>query len=165
MGILMIVAIPAISRTIENSRRDMFADTAKQYINSVKTMWKSDSLVCQIAAGTGPFIPPSEIMASTTSATVSVFINSKLTDGDSYPILLESGGKSSWANKDVTGIVSITVSGQGDNRKAEFFIKLSDGIHGISESTKFSDIKRSSVSTSGVGEINTTPTAMYCKEA
>ena len=28
MGILMMVAIPAVSRTIENSRRDSFADIA-----------------------------------------------------------------------------------------------------------------------------------------
>ena len=36
MGILMMVAIPSVSRTIENSRRDAFADLAKQYINTVR---------------------------------------------------------------------------------------------------------------------------------
>ena len=39
MGILMLVAIPAVSRTIENSRRDTFMDTAKAYINSDSTSW------------------------------------------------------------------------------------------------------------------------------
>ena len=35
MGILMVVAIPSVSRTIENTRRDSFLDTAKQYVNGV----------------------------------------------------------------------------------------------------------------------------------
>ena len=36
MGILMLVAIPAVTRTIENSRRDTFADIASEYINAVR---------------------------------------------------------------------------------------------------------------------------------
>ena len=34
LGILMLVAIPAVSRTIENSRRDTFVNTAKEYVNA-----------------------------------------------------------------------------------------------------------------------------------
>ena len=44
MGILMMVAIPAVSRTIENSRKDTFVDVAKQYANQVKTLWAADGL-------------------------------------------------------------------------------------------------------------------------
>ena len=36
MGILMMVAIPSVSRTIENSRRDTFADNALTYIKDEK---------------------------------------------------------------------------------------------------------------------------------
>ena len=36
LGILMMVAIPNVTRTIENSRRDTFADVAQSYINSVR---------------------------------------------------------------------------------------------------------------------------------
>ena len=43
MGILMLVAIPAVSRTIENSRRDTFMDTAKAYINAIKNAVAADS--------------------------------------------------------------------------------------------------------------------------
>ena len=32
MGILMMVAIPTVSRTIENSRKDTFIDTMKSYV-------------------------------------------------------------------------------------------------------------------------------------
>ena len=49
MGILMMVAIPAVSRTIENSRKHTFMDIAKSYANSVKTMWAADSLSCGAA--------------------------------------------------------------------------------------------------------------------
>ena len=38
MGILMIVVIPVITRTIENVRKDTFIDIVKQYVNGVKTM-------------------------------------------------------------------------------------------------------------------------------
>ena len=37
MGILMMVAIPSVSRTIENSRRDTFADVAKSYVNTIRS--------------------------------------------------------------------------------------------------------------------------------
>ena len=46
MGILMMVAIPAVSRTIENSRRDTFANLTKQYIESVRNAVIADELTC-----------------------------------------------------------------------------------------------------------------------
>ena len=48
MGILMLVAIPAVSRTIENSRRDTFADVAKTYINAVRNAVLADEIECNI---------------------------------------------------------------------------------------------------------------------
>ena len=36
LGVLMIVAIPAMTRYIENSKRDVFADTAKKYITTAR---------------------------------------------------------------------------------------------------------------------------------
>ena len=42
MGILMMVAIPSVTRTIENSRKDTFVDIAKSYGNSVQTLWTTD---------------------------------------------------------------------------------------------------------------------------
>ena len=46
MGILMMVAIPAVSRTIENSRRDTFADIAHEYINAVRNAMLADNIEC-----------------------------------------------------------------------------------------------------------------------
>ena len=42
MGILMLVAIPAVSRTIENSRRDTFMNTAKSYASAIQNSVASD---------------------------------------------------------------------------------------------------------------------------
>ena len=47
MGILMMVAIPSVTRTIENSRKDTFVDIAKSYGNAVRTLWTSDNLTCE----------------------------------------------------------------------------------------------------------------------
>lgn len=46
MGILMMVAIPSVSRVIENTRRDAFLDNAKVYINAVRQAVISDELIC-----------------------------------------------------------------------------------------------------------------------
>ena len=47
MGILMMVAIPSVTRTIENSRKDSFVDIAKSYANAVRTLWTADGLSCE----------------------------------------------------------------------------------------------------------------------
>lgn len=46
MGILMMVAIPAVTRTIENSRRDSFNTIAKSYMDAVRDAWVADNIVC-----------------------------------------------------------------------------------------------------------------------
>lgn len=163
MGILMMVAIPAISRTIENSRRDTFLDTAKEYTNAVKTMWSSDSLECPEVAGT-----TEKILSSALSmGTYYVLIDTTKKEGEdpNYPTLLESGGKSSWGNKNVQGYVVVDVraaAGQATGRKVVYGVVLTDNTHGInpknkgsvnggSDITDFQNLKRSSVVTTGAG--------------
>ena len=46
LGILMLLAIPAISRTIENSRRDTYADLSKTYIETVRNAVLADEFTC-----------------------------------------------------------------------------------------------------------------------
>lgn len=45
LGILMIVAIPAVTKYIANSKKDTFADNAKAYINSARYMLLNDELM------------------------------------------------------------------------------------------------------------------------
>ena len=124
MGILMMVAIPTVSRTIENSRKDTFLDTANQYVNGVKNMWAADSLDCVGFDGTGDYVS-----SAVPEGLYYVEIQTKST---SVPVLLEQGGKSSWGSRDVAGQIIIAVDDTADgNRKVTYYPILVDGIHGI----------------------------------
>ncbi len=101
MGILMIVAIPAVTRTIENSRKDTFIDMAKQYASSAKTWWAADNLYCSTPEG---------VSYSSSAVPEGIYYIAVDTTSDSVPKLLESGGKSSWGSRDVKGYVKVHVS-------------------------------------------------------
>ena len=162
MGILMMVAIPAMSRYIENSRRDTFLSTAKEYVNAVRNMWASDSLEC---------------VTSVTGGTAESMVSSGVDVGDWYVIidttnnntvnLLDQGGLSSWGNRDLKGYVRVHVenigaSGSETDRRTTYFVALSDGTHGISDSTtaavSVDDLKRSHVKVTGVTYNSVKPT-------
>ena len=123
MGILMMVAIPSVSRTIENSRKDTFVDIAKSYANAVKTLWTADGLTC----GT----------ANTVSSAVddgNYYVQIDTSKANNYPVLVDQGGKSSWGNRNVKGYVRVNISTVGERRITKFYITLSDGTHGIIDS-------------------------------
>lgn len=162
MGILMMVAIPAMSRYIENSRRDTFLSTSKEYVNAVRNMWASDSLEC---------------VTSVTGGTAESMVSSGVDVGDWYVIidttnnntvnLLDQGGLSSWGNRDLKGYVRVHVenigaAGSETDRRTTYFVALSDGTHGISDSTSAAvsvdDLKRSHVKVSGVSYNSVKPT-------
>ena len=162
MGILMMVAIPAMSRYIENSRRDTFLSTSKEYVNAVRNMWASDSLKC---------------VTSVTGGTAESMVSSGVDVGDWYVIidttnnntvnLLDQGGLSSWGNRDLKGYVRVHVenigaSGSETDRRTTYFVALSDGTHGISDSTtaavSVDDLKRSHVKVTGVSYNSVKPT-------
>ena len=120
MGILMIVAIPAITRTIENARKDTFIDTVKQYVNGVKTMWASDNLQC------GDYVS-----SAVADGWYYVAVDSS---SNSVPQLLESGGKSPWGSRDIKGYILINVSSHLnslDSRDIKYYPIMLDGIHGV----------------------------------
>lgn len=127
MGILMIVAIPAISKTIENSRRGTFLDTAKEYASSVRNLWYSDGLTCggKLSSAVEPGYYYVSIDSSNTT-------------------LLESGGKSAWGNADVKGYVLVHVQDTAKNgtvnRKVIYSVGLADSSgHGIAAPTADKD--------------------------
>lgn len=124
MGILMMVAIPTVSRTIENSRKDTFIDTAKSYINGAKNMWAADNLQC------GTYL-------SSAVAAGTYYIQIDTSAPENYPMLLEQGGKSSWGSRDIKGYIKVVVadSSVGDSgaisRKVTYYPVITDGVHGI----------------------------------
>ena len=151
MGILMMVAIPSVSRTIENSRRDTFADVAKQYINTVRNAVLADELTC----GTGA-------NAQSVGATPDGLYYYKIdTTAQGTKDLMESGGKSSWSNAEIKGYVAwwkettqaqtdtngnVTKNGKTQTTYATLLVDA--GEHGLDKFTKETDISRSKVTTS-----------------
>lgn len=120
MGILMMVAIPAMTRYIENSRKDTFVDTAKNYANAVKNMWASDSLVCDgVVASANP------------AGTYYVAVDSE----ENANNLLESGGASSWGNAPIKGFVKIDIIDSDTNDGTGSYTE-SNGVEGIQKNAK-----------------------------
>lgn len=161
MGILMMVAIPAMSRYIENSRKDTFLSTAKEYVNATRNMWASDSLVCVT----------SDPVSGTPADTM---VSSGVDDGNWYVVidttndnavnLVDQGGKSSWGNRDLKGYVRVNVdTDAAGNRTTSYFVALSDGTHGIKDAVSggaakvADDLKRADVLVSGVSYDATKP--------
>ena len=108
MGILMLVAIPAVSRTIENSRRDTYMDTAKAYLNAVKNSVAADEIRCKESASDADYrvisaMPEGDYFLAFTTSTKDAdkTITNKSAD------ILEQGGKSSWGSADVKGTIKI----------------------------------------------------------
>ena len=172
MGILMVVAIPSISRTIENTRRDSLLDTAKQYVNGVKTMWISDSLECPETAGGTTYtlasaLPDGDYYVNIDSASVAAGSGGA---GTTLPIILESGGTSSWSNKPLKGYVKVSVSGSGTGTmKQKYYIAVADGTHGVNDSegmsTEYLSLKRGNIKLTGVSLAPKTASAVkLCKE-
>lgn len=118
MGILMLVAIPAVSRTIENSRRDTFMDTAKAYVNAVKNAVAADELKC----GTGS--DAKIISAEGTGFYQLLFTSADNTGKD----LMEQGGKSSWGNAEVKGVVVIEKTVQDNRNSYKYYVMMVDSV-------------------------------------
>lgn len=147
MGILMLVAIPAVSRTIENSRRDTFMDTAKSYMNAIKNAVAADELY-YVPTGTTDSSP---ISAAPAGYYYYGFDSSNNTGTD----LMEQGGRSSWGNAHVKGYVAIhktVTEGTEGRTKYEYAVRMIDAAkRGITALTPENQLKRSSVkTTSGV---------------
>ena len=93
MGILMMVAIPAMQKYIDNSKKDTYANTAKAYVNAVKN-----------AVSAGQMLTCGSNNDGTSDGKYYI-------DASEAIKLLESGGKSSWNNGTISGYITWTISG------------------------------------------------------
>ena len=145
MGILMMVAIPSVSRTIENSRRDTFADVAKSYVNTIRSSVLADEIEC--------LLPSTTTKTSVGATPDGVYYYKIDTNTDGTKDLMESGGKSSWSNSDVGGYVvwtkktGATASGDIKTRTTYAALLVDTGKHGFDTLTLESDLKRANVKT------------------
>ena len=153
MGILMMVAIPSVSRTIENSRRDTFADVAKSYVNTIRSSVLADEIECVVPGTAGK--------TSVGATPDGVYYYQIDTSANGTKDLMESGGKSSWSNAEIKGYVAwwkettqaqtdttgnVTKNGKTQTTYATLLVDA--GQHGLDQFTKETDISRSKVTTS-----------------
>lgn len=160
MGILMIVAVPAMSRTIENSKRSTFANTALSYVNAVKNAVAADELKC----GT---VTISEAPATSTGSSYYYYFDSSQPSGTD---LLEQGGKSSWSNAEVKGYVvivkkQVAAASATANAKVTYSYKVNmvdSNKHGFNVAKDEKDVSRTAVSPSLNTNTPTAPSGTAC---
>ena len=160
MGILMMVAIPSVSRTIENSRRDTFADNALTYINTVRNSVLADELECCKNA------------TCTTKVTVSATANGEYyfaidTDAQQTKDIMEKVATSSWGGAKLTGYVSWkkTANTTTNRTITTYSVCLEDtGDHGFDGKSLETAVTRSKILTAGADCTSTgkAPTGLVC---
>ena len=152
MGILMMVAIPSVSRTIENSRRDTFADNAMTYISTVRNSVLSDEVTCGGVTASG-----------TANGTYYFAID---TEAQQTKDIMERVATSSWGGARLTGYVKWvkTVDASSGRTITTYYACLRDtGNHGFSEETVEKDISRSKILTAGASDCTPSGTACTLK--
>ena len=167
MGILMMVAIPSVSRVIENSRKDTYVDIAKSYANAARTLWTADGLSC-----TSESIPSS----ATDDGDYYVLIDTE--HPDNVPVLVDQVGKSSWGNRNVEGYVrinvtTVTATGAETKRVTKLYVALTDGTHFVDDAKVSDNLVRGDVvmkidsteKTAIAGIVDGTTTVSKCVEA
>ena len=150
MGILMMVAIPSVSRTIENARRDTFADIAHEYINAVRNGVLADQIECKLDASVDKW--------TVASGTPDGWYYFQLdTTQTSTTDLMESGGLSPFGNTDMKGCIvwrkNSTTNTAGDLKtKTTYWMRMVDtGQHGFDTWKGEASIKRAQISTKTTG--------------
>ena len=147
MGILMMVAIPSVSRTIENSRRDTFADNALTYVNTVRNAVLADELKCG----------PTGTTVSATESNKTYYFAINTAEGASNPKyqqtvdLMEKVALSSWGSANISGYVKWVKTENATTKRTttEYYVCLRDtGAHGFGAETKEKSVTRSSIVTS-----------------
>ena len=142
MGILMMVAIPSVSRTIENSRRDTFADNALTYVNTVRNAVMADELTC----GTGA---NAKTVSATANGTYYFVIN---TSDQATKDIMEKVALSSWGSAELTGYVQWTKSTNATTGRTTttYSVCLEDtGHHGFKGKSEEKAVSRTKILTEG----------------
>lgn len=137
LGILMLIAIPAVSKTIENSRKNTFASISKQYITSVRNAVMADQLMCNTDVGTinvGNISDGTYYFKINTDQSSSKYSQ---TEG-----IQEKVGKSPWGGGNLQGYVKWVKEGD----KTKYYVFLSDKAkHGLGSETEENKVARSEI--------------------
>ena len=151
MGILMMVAIPSVSRTIENSRRDTFADNALTYVNTVRNAVMADELTCG---------------GKTVSATANGTYYFTIDTGDqSTKDIMEKVALSSWGSAELKGYVKWVKSSNASTGRTttEYFVRLADsGAHGFKNEVSEKEVSRTKIYTEGASQVSSPTAGVAC---
>ena len=151
MGILLMVAVPSVSRTIENSRRDTFADNALKYVDTVRTSVLADEIQCESDLNDDNTVDADKVTASGTPDGTYFFRLNTQSSGTGYQQtvdIMEKVAKSSWGSNDVVGYVKwIKLTDNTTKRtKTSYYVYLVDTAgHGFSAETAETQVSRSSI--------------------
>lgn len=140
MGVLMMVAIPAMTKYIENAKRDVFADTAKKYISAARYTLLSDGFTCMTAG------PVSCGLADLESDNT-LFLIIPL-----YLIDVENDTKKSPWGMPFGDVAAVVVKNDGTSAKPNYvysFFGVDKAGHGIKEPIVETDISRAAVLNNG----------------
>ena len=143
MGVLMMVAIPAMTRYIENAKRDVFADTAKKYISAVRYTMLSDGFTCNMGtSGTGKPISGDCGLTDLEPGGKSIVVPA------SFIELENATEKSPWGKTFDGRYAWIKISNVGTSEKPEYkyyFVGTDSSKNGITSITEESEISRAVV--------------------
>lgn len=154
LAIILLFAIPAVSRTIENSRRDAFAQIAQKYIEAVKAAVISDELICTMDFG-ATWQKVTEVKYDH-----HCYFNIQTEEDSEFfqqsKDLMESNNKSPWGKSDLVGTIrfykEVVIKDDTTETRFHFLIRLKDKAGHGTPSTDFIDEKnltRQSIVTSG----------------
>lgn len=124
LGILMITAIPAVTKYINSSKKSTFADSAGAYINAARYSLLNDEYDCQTPAEEGQSVKIPLYAGSTGKETVNIDIDKgtgkssygKDYEKTSYVIATYSGGKLDYSICLVDTGSNGTIKGSGDDK-------------------------------------------------
>ena len=136
LGILMLVAIPMVSKYIDNSRKESFVNMAKEYVNAVDKAWTLGDIYCYRGESNTAPIPANTMTRvetggyyycfSTTSYNIVGGVSHAAPSVDlkkNHDAIMEKATKSPW-NRNVQGCITVKVD---SNQRKTYSIKLWDG--------------------------------------
>lgn len=134
-----VFAVYVSSHSIDDSRKGIFLDTTKLYVNSVKNGWMAGDIVCKKNAQDTTFTITSDEITEgkyfVPVATSDDLWNKKMNDfkitgspKTNTDNLLYQGGKSPWKNSDVYGVVLIDANNSAASRYSskKYYVALVD---------------------------------------
>lgn len=151
LGVLMIIAIPMVTRYIKESRQNAFVDTAKAYINSARYAYLNGDYITPEQASGGKCAA----LDSGTGGTV--YIRFSQIDVD------KTGGNSSFGKAIVLADSYVKIVSTGDGKYTYSVFMRDEGSNGFDGAKEEDQLKRTDVK-SGIDATMGFDASLACKK-